>query len=116
MLKLFKYTLGLVVILILTIGFDQIMTKTPFNTPGLKESQQFYVDFRTRFIGLFISDAHKPRNTIENVIEKSTQHAPVTKSQPKRYLYVDDNGVLQFSDSLKDVPSKYQNDAQPLAD
>jgi len=51
MFKLFKYTLGFVVILILAIGFDQIMTKTPLNTPGLKESQTFYVDFRSRFIG-----------------------------------------------------------------
>ena len=116
MFKLFKYTLGFVVILILSIGFDQIMTKTPLNTPGLKESQTFYVDFRARFIGLFVSGSHKPKNTIENVIEKSTQRTPVTKSQPTRYLYVDDNGVLQFADSLKSVPLKYQNDAQPLAD
>lgn len=116
MFKLFKYTLGLIAILILAISLDQIMTKTPLNTPGLKESQQFYVDFRARIIGLFVSGSHKPKNTIENVIEKSTQRAPVTKSQPKRYLYVDDNGILQFADSLKKVPSKYQDDAQPLAD
>lgn len=116
MFKLFKYTLGLVAILILAIGFDQIMIKSPFSTPGLKESQLFYVDFRARFIGLFISDSHKPKDTIENVIEKSTQQMPVPTSQAKRYLYVDRNGVLQFAESLKSVPLEYQKDAQTLAD
>lgn len=116
MLKLFKYIFGLVVILILAIGFDQIMLQSPFSTPGLKEGQKFYVDFRARMIGLFLSDAHQPKDTIESMIEKSAQSTPVPTSQAKRYLYVDRSGVLQFADDLKSVPLEYRKDAQALAD
>jgi len=119
MLKLVKYLLWLVILAVLAVGFDQFMVRVPVNTPGLKQTQQFYVDFRTRLIGLLAeqSTPAQPVDVIEAVITKKT--APVVKATKKagqRYLYVDDGGILQFADSLQQVPEKHRQDAQPLAE
>ncbi|MEA3362914.1 MAG: hypothetical protein U9Q61_06550 [Thermodesulfobacteriota bacterium] len=118
MLKLLKYFLWVVVILSLVIGFDQLMVKLPLHTPGVKQTQQFYVDFRSRLIKLFPGqhESDPPVDAIEAVIEKKT--APAVRSTKKtgRYLYVDSSGILQFADSFQQVPTQYRQDAQPLAE
>lgn len=119
MLKLFKYFMWLVVLVALTVGFDQLMVRVPLETPGVKQTQRFYVDFRSRLIHVFSQFDKKEDavDTIEAVIEKKIK--PVvqkTKKVAQRYLYVDSHGTLQFADSLKEVPEKYRQDAQPLAE
>lgn len=116
MLKLFKYFLWVVVILALTIGFDQLMVNVPLKAPGLKETQVFYVDFRSRLIGLFNKEAAPQKDRIGQVIEKSDKAITKPAAKPTRYLYVDENGTLQFADTLQQVPNKYRQDAQPLAE
>jgi len=116
MLKLLKYFLWITVILALTLGFDQLMVKLPLHTPGLKQTQQFYVDFRTRLIELFWGDGDSPPVSIDAVIEKTATTSKRSTKKTSRYLYVDASGTLQFADSLQQVPSQYRQDAQPLAE
>ena len=116
MWKLLKYFLWIVVLVALTLSFDQLMLKLPLHAPGLKQTQLFYVDFRTRLIELVrIEPAPQPA-TIEAVIEKTTKVPEQAAKKSNRYLYVDSSGTLQFADSLQQVPSQYRQDAQPLAE
>ncbi len=116
MLKMIKYILWLVVITALVLGFDLVMVQVPLEAPGLKQAQNFYVDFRTRILGLTGDYADRKADEIETVIDKSTTPPAEPMSDSRRYLYVDDNGALQFADSLQQVPIKYRQDAQPLAE
>ena len=106
-------------IVALTVGFDQLMIRVPLEASGVKQTQRFYVDFRSRLIRIFPQQSKtiEPVDAIEAVIEKKVK--PTIKKAKKaqqRYLYVDGNGTLQFADSLKQVPKKYRQDAQPLAE
>ncbi len=119
MLKLVKYLLWVVVVVALAIGFDQFMVRVPLETPGLKQTRQFYVDFRSRLLHLVPARgrSEQPVDAIEAVIaEKTAPVAAAAKKVVQRYLYVDDDGTLQFVDSLQQVPKKYRHDAQPLAE
>jgi len=118
MLKLIKYFLWLVVIVALTVGFDQLMVRVPLETPGMKQTQKFYVDFRSRIIHLFPqqSKSSQPVDVIEAVIKKKADPSTGSAKKSGRYLYVDGSGTLQFADSLQQVPKKYRKDAQPLAE
>lgn len=118
MLKLLKYFLWMVVILSLFVGFDQLMVQLPLQAPGLKQTQQFYVDFRTRLIKLFPEKKQPipPVDAIKAVIEKKVTPIVESANKPVRYLYVDKSGTLQFADSLQQVPSQYRQEAQPLAE
>lgn len=116
MFKMFKYILMLIVVLLLAISFDQVMMRSSINVPGARAGQQFYVDFRTRLIRLLTPATNKATNSIEKVIETSTHQTPQSSAPAQRYLYVDPHGVLQFADSLQDVPPEFRKEAQPLAD
>ncbi|MCD6270134.1 MAG: hypothetical protein J7J71_08380 [Deltaproteobacteria bacterium] len=115
MLKFLKYFLWLAVLLALAVGFDQLMVKVPLHSPGLKQTQQFYVDFRTRLVGLFGGKTAAPTDVIEAVIKKTATPATASVEKTGRYLYVDSDGNLQFADSLQQVPSQYRQAAQPMA-
>lgn len=114
MLKLFKYFLWIVVLLTLLVGFDQVMLRVPLPAPGLKQTQQFYVDFRTRLVDMFSPRAKLRPDAIEAVIKKATALSPPSTKKSGRYLYVDSNGDLQFADSLQQVPSQYRKSAKPM--
>ncbi len=116
MLKLLKYVLWVVVILSLSLGFDQLMIKLPLNAPGLKQTQLFYVDFRARLVELMGVGAVLRPASIESVIEKTATSPVESAEKNSRYLYVDAGGNLQFADSLQQVPKKYRQNAQPLAE
>lgn len=117
MLKMFKYIFWLVAVLILAVVIDQTMINVPLDAPGLKQGQRFYVDFRTRLIGLFDSGQTSPKgDKIMSVIEQKTLADSNNQKTSQRYLYVDGDGALQFVDSYQAVPAKYRDSAQPLAD
>ena len=116
MLRLLKYFLWVVVVLALTLGFDQLMIELRLHTPGLKQTQQFYVDFRTRLVELLKGDTSPQPDIIKAVIEKTATAPKPAAKKTSRYLYVDGAGTLQFADSLQQVPSQYRQDAQPLAE
>ncbi len=118
MLKVLKYFLWLLVVLLLAGGLDQAMVRVPLNAPVLQQVQAFYVDFRDRLVSLGgdgTVTVGQPQ-TIDAVIEKTTKPQSKPIAETNRYLYVDDSGTLQFADSLVQVPQKYRPDAQPLAE
>lgn len=116
MLKMFKYIFWLVVVLVLAVVIDQTMINVPLDAPGLKQGQRFYVDFRSRLIGLFDSEQTPKGDKIMNVIEQKTLADSNKQKKSQRYLYVDGDGALQFVDNYQAVPAKYRDSAQPLAD
>ena len=52
MFKLLKMFLWLVLVLVLVGGLDQFLLRVPLDIPGLSQTQTFYVDFRSRLLGL----------------------------------------------------------------
>ena len=84
--------------------------------PVLQQSQTFYLDFRTRLLNLVSNKSDTTPKTIDAVIEQTAKPKSAPSEQLTRYLYVDDSGTLQFADSLQQVPAKYRNEAQPLAE
>jgi len=100
---------GLIFVLILG-GIDQLMVQTPFKGPLIGSVRTFYLDFRTRLLGL--TGPPEPV-TVEQSIEQATTPA-ATKQSAQRYVYADKDGVLQFADSLDDVPEAYRKEAEPL--
>ena len=118
MLKIGKYFLWLVVILVIAVGLDQTLVRMPMAVSGLQQGQAFYVDFRSRLLALVAGTvAVTPQpNAIDVVIERSALSSIDSAAKSKRYLYVDADGTLQFADSLELVPVKYIEVAQPLAE
>ena len=117
MLKMFSYFLWAIFLFALIFGFDLWMMNIPLEAPGLKQTQAFYVDFRKRLFGLFDGEQEAPKkDAIEQVIENSTAPPASQANTANRYLYVDENGALQFADSLEQVPQKFRKDAKPLAE
>ncbi len=115
MLKLLRLLFWVVVAGAVLMGGDQVLMRVPLETPGLSQVQDFYVDFRARLLGLIGIEATSPQS-IEQVIGDNAEPAQQPATKPQRYLYVDESGVLQFTDRLEDVPLQYRKDAQPLAD
>ncbi|SHJ19130.1 hypothetical protein SAMN02745165_01755 [Malonomonas rubra DSM 5091] len=117
MFKLLKLFGWMLFFLIAVVAFDQFLLRVPLDYPGLKPAQTFYVDFRSRLLDLVLPEKSTPlkAESIEQVIEQNTRPAQQT-TKPQRYLYVDKSGVLQFADSLQQVPVQYRESAQPLAD
>lgn len=115
MLKLLKLFFWLVLVLVVLGGLDQFLVRVPLELPGLSHTQTFYVDFRSRLLALAGVESSTTQVSIEQVIEK-TSTIPQQMQQAKRYLYADDAGILQFVDTLEQVPVKYRKDAQPLAE
>lgn len=118
MLKLLKLFAWLILGAALLGGLDQFLLRVPLDVPGFSQGQTFYIDFRGRLLGLLgIQPAtQKPQPSIEQVIETSKQPRKTATKAPRRYLYVDDSGVLQFADGLEQVPPQYRQRAQPLAE
>ncbi len=116
MFKLLKLFFWLTLTLVVLGGLDQFLVRVPLDTPGVAQVQTFYVDFRSRLLSMVGVDfVVAPAPSIEQVIEASASPSPQAPVA-KRYLYADDAGMLQFADSLQQVPARYRKDAQPLAE
>lgn len=100
---------GLVFVVILG-GIDQLLVQTPFEGPVIGSVRTFYLDFRSRLIGLTGSSA--PQSVEQSIEQAATQ--PATQPAHQRYVYADADGNLQFADSLAEVPETYRREAQPL--
>lgn len=118
MFKLLKLFAWILITCLALVALDQILVRVPLQWPGITAAQTFYVDFRGRLFDLVGLDSapSAAEKSIEQVIE-THQATPTTKTAPnQRYLYVDDAGALQFADSLNQVPIKFRQTAQPLAE
>ncbi len=110
---------GLFSLLLLT-ALDQVLLRVDLPVTGYAEVHEFYVDFRNRLLDL---TGMRGDDSVARMITANQQSSVATKSaaeipakKPTRYLYVDDEGSLQFVDSLDQVPLQYRRDAQPLAE
>ena len=104
---------GLFSLLLLT-ALDQVLLRVDIPVPGYSEVHEFYVDFRSRLLGLASNDPVARMITANKKSPEAVTAAPVVKTP--RYLYVDGDGSLQFVDSLDEVPLQYRRDAQPLSE
>jgi len=114
MSKLLKMLFWLLLLVAIFIGLDQFFLQVPLNAPGLSQVQRFYVDFRGRLLEL--AGVPEQKQSIEQLIESTDPQRPEAKRKSPRYLYVDENGALQFADSFEQVPPRFRKDAQPLAE
>lgn len=105
---------GLFTLLLLT-ALDQVLLRVDLPVPGYAEVHEFYVDFRSRLIGLTEQDPVAKTISTNRQPEPTQHQAPSPQAKKEqRYLYVDGDGGLQFADSLDEVPLQYRRDAQPM--
>lgn len=131
-------------LLLLLLAIDQSFVHLPMTLPGLRQSQNFYLDFRSRLLGMrepILERANRPSKGAEDSVERlidADERAPVApqaapkplaagegKATPEtpqskggespRYLYPDASGQLQFADRLEEIPEALRSKAQPLA-
>jgi len=122
MRRLVKFLLWFLISGLLLIGLDQFLLQVPPVHPAHAAFSKFYRDFRTRLFSIIvIPDKDAPRS-VEAVIEKERQAAPADSAKSpvprsgKRFVYADGQGVLQFADSLDEVPKQYRDSAEPLGE
>ena len=132
MLRLFKLLFWSLAFVLLLIVADQVMLRTPPVHPAHAALREFYRDFRGRLLRVIEVVPSQSPESIEAVIEgerdtaqasspdAETGAAPSSRQQPadhaSRYIYVDRQGVLQFADSLEDIPKAERESAQPLGE
>lgn len=117
--------------LLLLLAIDQSFVHLPLTLPGLRQSQTFYLDLRSRLLGLgepLLERVNKspkgPETSVERLIDADDRGALTPKATPKsppagenpRYLYPDADGQLQFADRLEDIPEALRSKAQRLAE
>jgi hypothetical protein len=107
-----KAIFWVIIFFCLLLAFDQFLLRVEFKFGGMQVAQEFYLDFRQRLIGLTGAPA---QTSVEEVIsEKRDDVAPVLEPPAPRYLYADENGQLQFADSMEDIPPQFRKDAQRM--
>lgn len=117
MFKIVRWLLWVLVFLMLMSLLDQALVRVPLRVPVLQEFQVFYVDFRTRLLGL--AGGETPAATVDRVIERSDPAAPKgsrDETATPRYLYVDETGALHFAETLDAVPPQFRSEAQRMED
>ncbi len=127
--KSFKWLFWTILFLLALLAIDQFFVKVPPVHGTHAALSEFYLDFRQRLLGMAIGDQavvnsrsiHIPgeRNTIEKVIDQSGETSTAEgrgNHKTQRFVYSDEQGNLQFAESLKEVPSEYRETAQPMAE
>lgn len=117
--------------LLLLLAIDQSFVHLPLTLPGLRQSQTFYLDLRSRLLGLgdpLLERVNKSpkglETSVERLIDADDRAALAPKATPQsqaagespRYLYPDADGQLQFADRLEDIPEALRSKAQRLAE
>jgi len=115
--------------LLLLLAIDQSFVHLRMTLPGLRQSQNFYLDLRSRLLGMrkpILERAKRPPRRADNSVERlieTDERVPVAPEAPAskaggnpRYLYPDASGQLQFADRIEDIPEALRSKAQPLAE
>ena len=108
-----KAIFWVIVFFLVLLGADQFLIRVEFRSGGMQVAQEFYLDFRQRLFGL--GQTSDPAS-VDAVIgeEKKQQPASTRQAEAPRYLYADENGQLQFANSMEDIPSQYREQAERL--
>ena len=122
--KVFRGLFWTIVFIALLLAGDRALMRWQPQNPVLVELQGGYREFRQSLLGLLHQTVAPPAPP-----ERSQKPAPPRRQEGKpglptkaeaaprraqRYLYVDQQGELQFADRLEDIPASLRSSAQPL--
>ncbi|PLX85567.1 MAG: hypothetical protein C0614_04325 [Desulfuromonas sp.] len=143
-MKSCKWLFWSLLFMLIFLAIDQFLVRVPPLHPAHAAFSRFYQDFRSRLCTLTFGRGNLPHQktvvtpakpggkkipaaksvpdktsgndqpSIETVIEEKKHLQPSSSSQPERYIYSDSAGVLQFADSLEEVPPQFRDQAQKL--
>jgi len=109
--KTSKAIFWIIVFFALLLAVDQFLLRVEFKSGGMQVAREFYLDFRQRLIGL--GSVAGP-SSVEEVISGKDEPAPAAEGAAPRYLYADENGQLQFANSMEDIPPRFRKNAERL--
>lgn len=105
------------VFLLALLAVDQFLLRVEFSQPQLKVARSFYLDFRQRLVSLGRASGPKSVDAVIDAAELPPASTPQRRSEGgPRYLFVDEQGTLQFADSLEEIPPALRGKAQRLED
>ncbi len=107
-----KAIFWVIVFFCLLLAVDQFLLRVEFKSGGMQVAREFYLDFRTRLIGLG-SDAG-PKSVEEAIGAKPPTAVIRVEGDSPRYLYADENGQLQFANSMEEIPPEFRKGAQRM--
>ncbi len=136
MKKLLSILLWTLVFLLLLAGLDQLLLRVPARHPAHVAVATFYRDLRSRVVELFgrepvpatvtpaktgSAKAKEPAGNIETLIEQRRVLPPAAPSGAAgaptlRYVYADEEGTIQFAETLAEIPAPYRDKARRLAE
>ena len=114
-----KAIIWTIIFMALLLAADQFMLRVEFSQPQMQVARSFYLDFRERLIDL---GGEPAPGSVEAVIESTrpdTTPGIVTRrneGDSPSYMYLDPEGVIQFADSLEEIPRGLRSRAERLAD
>ena len=129
MRRIFKPLFWGLVFLLILVALDQVLVRVQPVHPAHAAVREFYRDFRSRLFSIIEVVPPDAPQSIEAVIDqgrkaganassdqKLSSKAATIPTKPTRYVYADQDGALQFADSLEQVPAAYRASAEPLED
>ena len=112
MSKSSKAIFWVIIFFCLLLTVDQFLLRVEFKSGGMQVAQEFYLDFRQRLIG--IGSGSQPISVEEVIGEKEPTAVIKVEGDNPRYLYADENGQLQFADSMEDIPPEFRKGAERM--
>ena len=119
MKRIVRFLIRGVLFIALLLVFDQAILHVSPDIPGIREVQHFYVDFRGRLLHLGNENTETSIETTIETAEQPREKSPKETESPAkapRYIFADENGQLQFADSLDQIPLAYRQSAELLDD
>jgi hypothetical protein len=108
-----------ILFVVLLLAADQFMLRVEFTQPQMQVARSFYLDFRNRLIALGSGgDPASVEAVIESTQTDTTPGVVLRRNEgdSPSYLYLDADGVIQFADSLEEIPRELRSSAERLAD
>ena len=112
-----KAIIWTILFVVLLLATDQFLLRVNFSQPQMQVARSFYLDFRQRLITL-----GGGQESVETVIESSQSETIPglvlrrNEGETPRYLYLDQDGNIQFADSIEDIPRELRDQAERMSD
>lgn len=115
MKRCFSFLFHSLLFLLLLVGIDQAFVHLPMELPGLRQSQTFYRDVRSRLPALGWPGLPELRWS-ENRGAEGAEERPADGPLPAgpSYVYPDADGQLRFAEGLEDIPAHLRARARAL--
>lgn len=108
-----------IIFVVMLLAADQFMLRVEFSQSQMQVAKSFYLDFRQRLIALGGGDAP---DSVESVIESTRPDTTPdifkrrNEDESPRYLYLAEDGTIQFADSIEEIPVALRDGAERLSD